>query len=47
MTSTNGIDGIRMLVNLGGGPGLVIMTGSGLVLIRLMLKGPAHLNKLT
>ncbi|MEL7491522.1 MAG: BCCT family transporter [Pseudomonadota bacterium] len=44
MTSTNGIDGIRMLVNLGGAPGLLIMLGSGFVLIRLMMRGAEALN---
>ena len=44
MTSTNGVEGMRMLVNLGGAPGLLIMIGSGLVLIRLMARGPSQLR---
>jgi len=35
MTATNGVDGIRMLSNLGGVPGLVIILGCGAALIRL------------
>ena len=37
MTSTNGIDGIRILVNLGGAPGLFILVGSGAVLVKLLI----------
>ncbi len=44
MTATNGIDGMRLLVNLGGAPGLFILTGSGVVLLRIMLFGAAALN---
>lgn len=44
MTSTNGIDGVRMLSNLGGGPGLVILLGCGVVLARFMAMGPDRLS---
>ncbi|MEL6506435.1 MAG: hypothetical protein AAFR29_02260, partial [Pseudomonadota bacterium] len=37
MTATTGIDGVRVLSNLGGVPGLLILILSGAVLIRLML----------
>ena len=37
MTATNGIDGMRMLVNIGGLPGLLILLGSGAAIIRIML----------
>ena len=39
MTSTNGVDGIRMLSTLGGVPGLIIMLGCGAVLVRLVFTG--------
>lgn len=38
MTATTGIDGVRMLANLGGLPGLVILIGAMLALIRMMIK---------
>ncbi|MBB5517756.1 BCCT family transporter [Amphiplicatus metriothermophilus] len=44
MTSTKGIDGVRMLSNLGGVPGLVILIGCGAALVRLMLTGPRRLQ---
>jgi choline-glycine betaine transporter len=44
MTATNGVDGIRMLSNLGGAPGLLILIGCGAVLIRLAMIGPERLN---
>lgn len=44
MTATTGIEGIRMLVNLGGGPGLLIIIGCGVALIRFMLMKKAHLE---
>ena len=34
MTATTGIEGIRMLGNLGGGPGLIILIGCGAALVR-------------
>lgn len=39
MTSTNGVDGIRMLSTLGGVPGLIIMLGCGAVLVQLAFTG--------
>ena len=44
MTATNGIDGIRMLSNLGGAPGVLILLGSIAVLVRLLLN-PAILGQ--
>jgi len=35
MTATNGVDGVRMLSNLGGAPGLIIIAGCAASLIRL------------
>ncbi len=40
MTSTTGIDGVRMLSNLGGVPGLFILILSGLLLIKLVINIP-------
>ncbi|MEO1149607.1 MAG: BCCT family transporter [Pseudomonadota bacterium] len=37
MTATTGIDGVRVLSNLGGVPGLVILILSGVLLIKLMI----------
>lgn len=37
MTATNGVDGVRMLSNLGAGPGLIILIGSMAALIRLLM----------
>ena len=37
MTSTTGIDGVRMLSNLGGAPGLLILIGMGAALIVMRL----------
>ena len=37
MTATNGIDGMRLLVNFGGVPGLFILLCSGAALIRIMV----------
>ena len=44
MTATTGIDGIRMLVNLGGGPGLLIVIGCGAALIKFMTMKKAHFD---
>ncbi|GAB4517279.1 MAG: hypothetical protein Kow00133_01580 [Amphiplicatus sp.] len=44
MTSTKGVEGVRMLSNLGGVPGLVILIGCGAALARLMLMGPRRLQ---
>ncbi|MEL6362714.1 MAG: BCCT family transporter [Pseudomonadota bacterium] len=43
MTATQGIDGVRMLSNLGGGPGLIVLIGSMAVLIRLMVTNDQEL----
>ena len=40
MTATTGIDGVRVLSNLGGIPGLIILILSGALLIRLMFAFP-------
>ena len=48
MTSTTGIDGVRLLSNLGGVPGLFILILSGAVLIKLLwglIFGTAQKNK--
>lgn len=44
MTATNGVDGVRMLSNLGGAPGLFIILGCAVTLIRLAMMGPDRLN---
>lgn len=44
MTSTNGVAGVRMLSNLGGVPGLLILIGCGGALVRFALIGPDRLN---
>lgn len=44
MTATNGIDGIRMLSNLGGGPGLLILIGCGAAIVKLLFSDTAALN---
>ncbi len=38
MTSTTGIDGVRMLSNLGGAPGLMILIAMGAVIIAMRVK---------
>ncbi len=38
MTSTTGIDGVRMLSNLGGAPGLLILIAMGAVIITLRIR---------
>ncbi|MEM1397291.1 MAG: BCCT family transporter, partial [Pseudomonadota bacterium] len=45
MTSTNGIDGVKMLSNLGGAPGLVILLGCIVAIVRLILLGPKQLEQ--
>jgi len=40
MTATTGIEGVRVLSNLGGAPGLVILIVSAAVLIKLMITFP-------
>ena len=47
MTSTNGIDGIRMLSNLGGVPGLLILIGCGAAILRLLAMDPVRLQEST
>lgn len=37
MTSTTGIDGVRMLSNLGGAPGLAILIAMGAVIISMRI----------
>lgn len=44
MTATNGVDGVRMLSNLGGAPGLFIIVGCGAALIKLALTNPDKLK---
>lgn len=44
MTATNGVDGVRMLSNLGGAPGLLIIIGCAAALVRFAKMGPARLN---
>lgn len=44
MTSTTGIDGVRMLSNLGGAPGLVIMLAMGAGIIIMRVKWLDHLR---
>jgi len=44
MTATNGLDGIRILSNLGGAPGLLILIGCGVALVRMIVMGPTALN---
>ena len=44
MTATNGLDGIRILSNLGGLPGLLILIGCGVALVRMIAMGPVALN---
>jgi choline-glycine betaine transporter len=44
MTATNGVDGVRMLSNLGGAPGLLIIVGCAGALVRLALMDPHRLN---
>lgn len=44
MTATNGVGGVRMLSNLGGAPGLLIILGCGTALIRLALTNPLRLQ---
>lgn len=46
MTSTTGIDGVRMLSNLGGVPGLFILILSGALLLRLIILRPQQNVKL-
>lgn len=45
MTATNGVDGVKMLSNLGGAPGLVILLGSLIALIRFAMMRPQGLNE--
>ncbi len=45
MTATNGVDGVRMLSNLGGAPGLLILIGSLVALARLMAQPAAAINQ--
>ncbi|MEM8772089.1 MAG: BCCT family transporter [Pseudomonadota bacterium] len=45
MTSTTGIDGVRMLSNLGGAPGLVILIASGAVIIVMRVRWLDQLHK--
>ena len=45
MTSTSGIDGVKMLSNLGGFPALFIIIGLNIVLLKLSLK-PALLKNI-
>lgn len=47
MTATNGIDGIKILSNLGGAPGLMILIGCGIALLRMMRMAPEKLNDLS
>ncbi len=42
MIATNGIAGVRMLSNLGGVPGLFIIVGCGVFLVRAILGGPSR-----
>jgi choline-glycine betaine transporter len=44
MTATNGVDGVRMLSNLGGAPGLFIIAGCAAALARLAFMAPARLR---
>ncbi|HNS85777.1 MAG TPA: BCCT family transporter [Parvularculaceae bacterium] len=44
MTATNGVDGVRMLSNLGGAPGLLIIAGCAAALVRLAMMGPSRLE---
>ncbi|MEO0398295.1 MAG: BCCT family transporter [Pseudomonadota bacterium] len=44
MTATKGVDGVRMLSNLGGAPGLIILIGSIIALTRLAAMGPTALS---
>ncbi|MEO1014091.1 MAG: BCCT family transporter [Pseudomonadota bacterium] len=45
MTATNGIDGVRMLSNLGGAPGMLIIFGSVVALVRLMARPASSINQ--
>lgn len=45
MTSTTGIDGVRMLSNLGGAPGLLILIAMGAVLLVMQLRWMNELRK--
>ena len=45
MTATNGIDGVRILSNLGGAPGLMILIGCAIALVRMMRMSTAMLNE--
>lgn len=42
MIATNGVAGVRMLSNLGGVPGLFIIVGCGVFLMRAMIAGPTR-----
>lgn len=44
MTATNGIDGIRLLVNIGGVPGLIFLFGCGAVIVRFLFASTQSLN---
>lgn len=45
MTATNGVDGVRMLSNLGGAPGLIIIAGCAASLVRLTMMDKSQLDR--